>query len=154
MTQQYRVVRAGAILFLIAIITACGSLPGQTPTGTPRPFARFRGEEVVTSLSEAGLALENVRTDTAVGRGAPATFNTRLIFEIPRIAPGGGQVLTFRTLEDLQTWQDYVIGLRGNPETRRTVVYVYVNQNAMLQMNADLTNQEAQAYRDAFLALE
>jgi hypothetical protein len=154
MNQPYRAVRAGAILFLIALITACASLPGQSPTATPRPFAAFRAEDVITRLNEAGLDIANVRSDTAVGRGAPATFNTRVIFEIPRIAPGGGQVMTFRTPEDLQTWQDYVIGLRSNPETRRDVVYVYVNQNAMLQLNANLTNAEAQAYRDIFLALE
>ena len=154
MTQPYRVVRAVAILLIGVLVGACSALPGQTPTATPIPFDRFRAQEVIEQLSAVGLTFQNAQSNTVVGRGAPATFNTRIIFEIPRIAPGGGQIMTFADPEALQAWQDFVTDMRNDPATRRDVVYVYVNQNALLQLNADLTNQEAQAYRDAFLALQ
>jgi hypothetical protein len=46
-------------------------------------------------------------------------------------------------------WQDYVAQLRADSTTRRDVVYVYVKNNVMLQVNANLTTEEANAFRDA-----
>lgn len=157
MIKQYRVRSVTAILVCLALyLSGCSgvALPGQTPTETPRPFDRFTAQEVVDALIAAGLPLQNVQSDISVGRGAPLTFNERLIFEIPRIAPNGGQVVTFTNAEDMQAWQDWIVGLRSNPDTRRDVIYVYTNQNAIIQLNAGLTNQEANVYRDTFLGLE
>jgi hypothetical protein len=158
MIKQYRVLRAIAIAVIAIVVTsgiaACSSIPGLQPTNTPIPFARFNAQQVFDAFAAAGLGFQNPVSDLQAGRGAPLTFNERYIFEIPRIAPLGGQVVIFRTPDDLQAWEEWIADLRNDPTTRRDVVYVYTNGNAMIQLNASLTNVEAGAFRDVFLGLE
>ncbi|MDX2163087.1 MAG: hypothetical protein SF162_17355 [bacterium] len=163
MIKQYRAGKWRAMigwagLLIMLLVSGCEALQGavapQEPTATPRPWAYFRAEGAAEQMIAAGLPLQNLLTDLAVGRGAPLTFNGRVVFEVPRIAPGGGQIVTFSTPEDLQAWEDWIADLRNDPEQRRSVVYVYVNQNALMQLSADLTNQEAAVYRDVFLGLQ
>jgi len=90
---------------------------------------------------------------TVSGRGAPTGFSDRYIFEIPRIAPAGGQVIVFATPEQLQAWQHYIDTLSASADTHRDVVYTYVKENVMLQLSANLTSAEANGYRDAFMGL-
>ncbi|GEM_PF-603643 len=163
--RQYRVPRRSATVvllnlafLLLILMSGCATLEqiasgGATPTPTPLPFDRFNGEEIFAAWQSMGLPLENIRVDMSVGRDAPLTFVQRYVFEIPRIAPGGGQVVIFNTPEDLQAWTDWITTLRNDPEQRRNVVYVYTNANALIQLNADLTNQEAAAYRTVFEGL-
>lgn len=150
MTKQYRVPFTIAILLCGLLLSACGGEEAATPV----PFARFDAQQVFDALTAAGLTIQNPVSNTNAGRGAPLTFNQRYVFEIPRIAPQGGQVVIFRTTEDLKAWEDWIATLRNNPDTRRDVVYVYTNGNALLQLNANLTNQEASAFRQVFLGLE
>lgn len=151
MMKQYRVLFTSAILLCGILLGACGT--GE-PATTPIPFARFDAQQIFDGLAAAGLTIQNPVSNTSAGRGAPLTFNQRYVFEIPRIAPQGGQVVIFRTPEDLKTWEDWIATLRNNADTRRDVVYVYTNGNALLQLNANLTNQEAAAFREVFLGLE
>jgi hypothetical protein len=136
-------------LWAIAIF----ALAACAPQATPAPFDRFNSQQVIDALNAAGATIQNPVQDMIVGRDAPVTFAERVVFEVPSIAPEGGQVLIFRTAQDLQAWTDYITSLQANADTRRSVIYVYTNQNALLQLNANLTNAEATRYRDAFLAL-
>jgi hypothetical protein len=134
-------------LMAILMLVACA------PQATPAPFDRFTSTQVIDALNAAGATIQNPVQDMIVGRDAPVTFSERVVFQIPSVAPEGGQVLIFRTAQDLQAWTDYITSLQASADTRRTVIYTYTNQNAMLQLNANLTNAEATRYRDAFLAL-
>jgi hypothetical protein len=157
MSQQYRVMRWCAIVLCLVCglwISACSGLQGGEPTPTERPWARFRSEDVINALQAVGLSLENLDSNLAAGRGAPLTFSERFTFEIPRIAPNGGQIVIFANQEAMDAWTEWIVDLRNDPETRRDVVYVYTNHNALIQLNAGLTNQEAAAYRDTFLSME
>jgi hypothetical protein len=137
------------LLTMTVLATGCESLGiGQQPP-TPVPFARYTAQDVIDAFSTAGLQVQNMQRDMAVGRGAPNTFSARYEFEVPRIAPGGGQILIFQQQEDLTAWQDYIAQLRADSATRRDVVYVYVKDNVLLQVNANLTTQEAIGFRDA-----
>ena len=136
-------------LWLIAILV----LVACAPQATPPPFARFSSQQIIDGLNAAGATIQNPIQDTIVGRDAPVTFSERVVFQIPSITPEGGQVLIFRTAQDLQAWTDYITSLQASADTRRSVIYVYTNQNAMLKLSANLTNAEATRYRDAFLAL-
>lgn len=158
MLRPYHVRRVLTMLFIgvllmVAALSGCASI-GGAPTATPLPFDRFSAQQMFEAFQAAGLSVQNAQSNTAAGRGAPLTFNERYTFEIARIAPGGGQVVIFRTPEDLQAWLDYIATLRNDPQQRRNVVYVYTNSNALLQLNADLTNQEAEAFRSVFLAVQ
>jgi hypothetical protein len=135
------------LLAMLGLVTACGQ------AAPPPPFARYDAQSVIRALNDAGATIQNPIQDTTVGRDAPSTFSDRILFEVPRIAPEGGQILIFRTQGDLQAWVDYIDRLRGDQNTRRSVVYVYVKDNVMLQLSADLTNEEATLYRSAFEAL-
>ena len=137
------------LLTMTVLATACESLGVGQPPATAIPFARFNAQDVISAFSTAGLQVQGVQRDMAVGRGAPNTFSERYVFEIPRIAPAGGQILVFQQQSDLTAWQSYIAQLRADSATRRNVVYVYVKENVMLQVNADLTSQEANAFENA-----
>ncbi|HLU09424.1 MAG TPA: hypothetical protein VK003_07135 [Oceanobacillus sp.] len=137
------------LLTMTALMAACESLGVGQQQPTPIPFALFTAQDVIQAFSTAGLEVQAVQRDMAVGRGAPNTFSERYVFEIPRIAPAGGQILVFQTQEDLDAWQNYIAQLRADSSTRREVVYVYVKNNVMLQVNANLTTQEARAFENA-----
>jgi hypothetical protein len=142
------------VMTMTALTAGCASLGIGEPTATPIPFNRYTAQDVFSAMSAANLQVQNSQRDLVVGRGAPSTFIDRYIFEIPRIAPSGGQVLIFETPEGLSEWQEYIGQLRSDNSTRRDVVYVFVKDNVMLQVNANLTTQEANAYRDALMGME
>lgn len=161
MRKPYRSFALTAITVLLMVAAAACSgisslLPEQAPpTATPRPFVSFSAQEVVDALTAAGLPIQNAISDLSGGRGgAPLVFTERMVFEIPRIAPFGGQIVIFGAQDDMAEWLAWIETLRSDSATRRSVVYTYSNQNAWLQLSADLTNAEASVYRETFLALQ
>jgi hypothetical protein len=153
MRQQY------PLLLLLAttaaLLTGCGSglLPFLNPTPTPIPFVQFSAQDVFDALAAAGVTVESVESVAMPGRDDPAGFSERYAFQVPSIAPAGGQVIVFEQPADLAAWQAYIDGLRGNSATRRSVVYVYFNGNVMLQLNNALNLRDAEAFREAFEAM-
>ena len=141
--------------YLVLLIMAMTSLfaAGCAQQAAAPSFDHYQAQQVVDALNAAGATVQNPVQNMTVGRNAPATFNNRIIFEIPRIAPDGGQILTFRTAGDMQAWEDYITSLRNDPDTRRPVIYVYTKDNVMLQLNANLTNEEATQYSAALQAM-
>ena len=149
-------VRRYLVIWLLTITTlasGCASLGIGQPTATPIPFERYSAQDVFDAFSTAGLEAQNLQRDMVVGRGAPAHFKDRYVFEIPRIAPAGGQIIVFDRPEDLAEWQAYISELRADAGSRRDVVYVFVKDNILLQVNANLTTQEANAYENALMGL-
>lgn len=137
-------------ILLIAISAFLAACAGEPP---PPPFDQLTAQEVVDALNAASATVQNPVADMVVGRDAPNTFSERIVFQIPSIAPDGGQIIIFRTSADLQAWQSYIDTLRADPDERRSVIYVYVNQNALLQLNANLLPDEASRYSTAFTNL-
>lgn len=153
MSKPYRSFALAAIsVLMLAVIVGCSG--SSAPTEAPRPWARFSAQDVIDALTGVGLPVQNAVSDQAAGRGAPLVFTQRMTFEIPRIAPLGGQVVVFGAQDDMAEWLAWVETIRNDPETRRTVVYTYTNQNAWLQLSAELTNAEATVYRETFLGLQ
>jgi len=153
MRQQYPALVLFA-MFAVLLNAGCSSLGLGPATATPIPFERHSSEDVFRAFARAGLQIQNPQEDMNVtGRGAPSEFKDRFLFEIPRIAPAGGQIIVFATQEQLQAWQDYIQHLSNDSTTHRDVIYVYVKDNVMLQLNTMLTNQEASAFRDAFMGM-
>ena len=140
---------------ILIAVAGCATLGiGGSPTATPIPFDHIDVQDVFNAFARAGLEIANPEKQMLVqGRGAPTEFRDRYIFEIPRIAPNGGQIIAFASPEQLQEWQGYIDKLRSDSETRRDVVYVYVNGNILIQLSASLTTSEANAYRDALMSL-
>lgn len=147
MQQQYRLF---ILIATAAFLTGCASLPFTNPQPTSAPFVRFSAQDVFDAFADAGLSAENPERQISAGRDDPGEFSDRYVFEIPRIAPAGGQIVVFDDPQDLAAWEAYIERLRNDSTTRRGVVYVYVNGNVMLQLNNALTANEANAYRQAF----
>ena len=147
MRQQY------LALILLAILAAgCAILNPSQPT--PVPFDRLSAQDVFDAFARAGLEMQNPQQNLVIsGRGAPTALQDRYTFEIPSIAPAGGQIIVFASPDQLQAWQTYVSQLRSSSDTRRDVIYTYFNANVMLQLSANLTNDQADAYQKAFMSL-
>ncbi|MCK6580108.1 MAG: hypothetical protein L6Q98_18615 [Anaerolineae bacterium] len=141
-------------LLLIAIVLAACEAVNPQPTVTPIPFDRFGVQDVFTTFARAGLPIGGLEQDVTISRDGPRVLKDRWVFEIPRVAPAGGQVIIFADSGQRAEWETYIARLRDDAETRRDVIYTYFHQNIMLQLNTGLTNQEAASYRDALLSLE
>lgn len=141
------------ILAIAAALAGCESVQLLSPEPTAAPFARYAADDVISAFSRAGLQVENVSRNMLMGRGAPSGFRDRYIFEIPRIAPLGGQFMIFDTPEAMSEWLAYVETLRANAQTRRDVIYVYPYANVLLQVNANLLLEEANAFRAALASM-
>ena len=151
MRQQYLPLVVLAILAVFGA-SGCGVLNPPQPTAVP--FVQHNAEDVFNAFGRAGLQIQNPEKNMLVsGRGAPSSFSDRYLFEIPRIAPAGGQIIVFSTPDQLAAWQHYIDTLLASADTRRDVIYVYIKENVLLQLNANLTNQEAKGYSDAFMGL-
>lgn len=135
------------------LLSGCsgGSLPFLgSPTATPLPFALYDAQDVFAAFAAAGLDVTIPEEQVISGRDDPADYKERVVFEIPSIAPLGGQVITFDNADQLAAWQAYIESLRNNSNTRRSVIYVYFKNNVMLQVNSTLTNAQANEFRAAF----
>lgn len=151
MRQQYL---ALLLLAMLAVFLSSGCAILNPTTPTPAPFERYGVGDVFNAFARASLEVQNPQQSTNIqGRGAPSHFSDRYIFELPRIAPSGGQIIVFADASQLQEWQAYIDRLRSSADTRRDVVYVYFKDNVMLQLSTNMTNQEANAYRDAFMGI-
>jgi hypothetical protein len=150
MSKHYLLV---LVLTMLVLVSGCEGLPFGQPEPTEVPFNRFTAQDVFNGFSQAGLAVEAVARDMLIGRDAPSGYSDRYVFEVPRLAPLGGQVLIFDTPEGLGEWLAFIETLRADPDTRRDVAYVYPYANVLLQLNANLLPAEANAFREALYAL-
>ncbi len=154
MLKRY-LVRMGIAILVFMSLAGCaggGNLFGE-PAPTEIPFARFTSQDVLNAFSTAGITIEVIQREMLIGRDAPSTFIDRYTFQVPRIAPSGGQLLIFENEAGLAEWENYISRLRADVATRRDVSYVYINSNALVQVNANLTPPEANQFRDAVASL-
>jgi len=152
MRKRYLVLWSLAIWLVSALfISGCASIGSTPPTAIP--FNRFTAQSVFNALENANVSIQNPQRDMLIGRDAPSTFSDRYIFEVARIAPAGGQMLIFQTPEAMAEWEGYINRLRANTTTRREVIFVYTYGNVILQLNANLTPQEADVFRVTLLSM-
>ncbi len=150
MRQQYLALALLAMLFSAAC-SSISSITGQTAP-TPVPFNLYTAQDVFNAFARAGLEIQNPEKSTSpIGRDAPTGYSERYLFEVPRIAPAGGQIITFSTPDQLQAWKDYIAKLSSQSDTHRDVIYTYFNANVMVQLNSGLTNDEAASFRDVLM---
>lgn len=130
--------RLGLVLFALIALAGCG---GTSPTVTPA-FARYSANDVVSALQPLGITdvRDGVRDPGAV---APNTHSASKDFTIPAIAPKGGQVLVFSTASDLAAMQAWYARF---PDL---APYVYVKNNALVQLNNTLPKAEADKFKSA-----
>lgn len=141
------------IALLVSALVISGCTGNAESNAAPAVFNRFTVQNVRDAFSRAGLPVQVLVRSLFPGRAAPRTFNDRYTFPIARIAPAGGQVLFFTSEQAMDHWLRYIDSLRSDFEHRREVVYVYTHGNILLQLNADLTPEEARAFEQALASL-
>lgn len=154
MPKRYLLSLLIATILLLTLAACGGANPFAAPTPTPLPFNLYTAQAVFDAFTAAGLDVLNPVEEQLAGRDTPGEFGERYVFEIGSIAPAGGQVIVFDTPDQLAAWQSYIQSLRNNSATRRGVVYVYVKNNVMVQLNSSLTNAQANAYQAALNAMQ
>ena len=133
--------RLVTMLLLILGLGACGATASPTAT-----FAHFTSADITKALTPLGIT--NVKAAVRDPQSvAPNTARDNQEFTIPSIAPKGGQVMTFATPSDLAAMQAWFARF---PDL---APYVYVNGNALVQLNSTLPQAEAEKYRVAVAAL-
>ena len=154
MKQRYLVLLVLAMLALGGCGGSGGSIFGGPAEPTALPFQRHTGQDVLNALGAAGLSVDRPTRDMVVGRDAPTTFSDRYTFEITSVAPNGGQVLVFDNPASMQEWVDFIERLRSDSNTRRDVIYTYVHNNVILQINTNLLPDEANRYKAALEGMQ
>lgn len=130
------------IILLILVLTLAGCGPG---------FQQHTADEVVDAFTAAGLPVESPETleydpDDLV----PDNFEEGIRFEITSIEDGGaGRVFTFAEAEGLELMQTYYEGVADLFFT-----WVYAHDNALLVLDGNLSEEEAQAYLAVLEELE
>ena len=124
--------------FVLVALVACG---GTAPTATPT-FARYTADDVIAALQPVGISDvgPHVRDPKSV---APNTYSDARDFTITSIAPKGGQVQIFTSASDLAAMQAWYARF---PDL---VPYVYVQGNALVQLNNTLPKAEAEKFKAA-----
>jgi hypothetical protein len=130
----------GVLLAVIWFVT----LPAILPTWSNQPGS----EQVVQAFRDKGLEVgRSYPVEQEPGwedKPVPKTYQEATRFEIPSLgADAGGRVFVFRTERNLAAVRDYYDGLPGNIRP-----YVYVEDGVLLQLNNELSESEAQKYRD------
>lgn len=117
------------------------------PTATTAPvFARWDTAAVVKAFTAAGLEADGVKAMAPTDYGAaPMTAKEGVRFLIPSLgANNGGRILTFTTAEDLAGTQRYYVEL--GRQNALFFSWVYVKDNALVQINGTLPPEKAKAY--------
>ena len=111
------------------------------------PFDALSAQDVFNAFARAGLEIQNPEKKMTCQRARRAE---RLQRPLPvrnsahRARRGADHRLCHARI-NCRRGRHYIDKLRGNSDTRRDVVYIYVKDNVMLQLSANLTNAEAKA---------
>lgn len=140
------------LVLAMSLLAGCGSAANEA---TSEPFARYSAQDVLDAMTKAGLSVENPQRALAAAQGAPLSFNDRYVFEIlvRNQPPNRGQVLVFNSPDAMKKWQDYITTQKASSETRRNWLFVFERKNVLVQVDPDLTNDEAEQYHKALDSL-
>lgn len=119
-------------LIVVLTVTACGG----------GGFQQHSSSDVVEAFSTAGLPVGEPETLTKSPDDlVPDNFVDGTRFAITTLEDGGGRVYAFDSAEDLQLMQDYYEGV-----TDLFFAWVYTHDNVLLQLNGNLSEDEAREF--------
>jgi len=127
--------------------------PTVTFTSTPM-YAIFTAQQVINAFVSAGLEVGNYEImDSPDDFGAsPYVAIGAIHFYIPSLCPDcGGRVQVFDDPVDLELVRHYYISL--GESSAMLFSWVFVNGNALVQINGDLPEDQARQYETALLSL-
>ena len=140
------------LVLAMSLLAGCG-VGASEPTS--EPFARYKAQDVLDAMTKADLSVENPQRVLAAADGVPLSFNDRYVFQIlvRDQPPNRGQILVFNSPEAMKKWKDYITTQKASSATRRDWLFVFERKNVLLQIDPDLTNDEADQYRKSLESL-
>jgi hypothetical protein len=119
-------------------------------------------EEIANSFKEKQLPMDNIivytqETDVNKLLGKPNQYISKVNFADTRISqvskddPAGGSIETFSTTDDLNTRKGYLEGIFKTIPLLNE--YLYVNGKYLLRLSKELSEDQANKYKEAFMKL-
>ena len=128
---------------------------------TPLP-KELTAKDYCKLLISAGLPIGKVVTYTAETDknkllGRPKQYTSKVNFSDTTLEQGGsdpvgGSIEVFESNQDAQTRKAYIDKI--GEETPLFLEYSYINGKALLRLNSDLTPEQANKYKDAFMKIK
>lgn len=148
----------GMVLVCILIGTFVG---GMFYVFTNKPD--MTSEQLTIELQEASLPIDNIivydeQTDWNKLLGRPNQYVSKVNFADTRLDqtdpenPNGGTIETFNNASDLNTRKIYNESVMNAYPIFKE--YIFVNGNHILRLSYDLTNDQANEYKEAFMAIK
>lgn len=150
-------------LLLLAGCSPASSPPAQntppssavSPAPTAEPFAKFKVEQAVKALQDAGLEVKDPRpytTDELHKSPVPLTMKEAVRFLVPSVCNDcGGRVFSFDSPDDLEQVKRYYEGLGRASGVLSS--WVFVKENILIQINGRLPEAKAKKYGEALANL-
>lgn len=131
--------------------------PTATFTVTPSPTPRFdiwNVQQVQDAIVSAGLEFSNPTSMTKEDYGlAPMSAIEGIHFFLPSLCSDcGGRLYSFANLEDLSLMERYYTEL--GRQSAMFFSWVFVKDNILIQMNGDLSEENAIKYNEVLTGLE
>ena len=130
-------------------------IPSLTPTITPTPkFQKWNTSQVVNKFHDSGLEVESSKPMTKADYGfAPMSAIEAIRFLIPSLCSDcGGRIFSFASEEDLNITRYYYEAL--GKSSAALYSWVFVKDNILVQINGDLPEGKAKAYKQSLDALK
>ena len=130
-----------SVILLSIILTACGSKPHS-----------FTSDQIVTAFKDAGLEAEDTWELTVDDYGLAPYVGSGVRFLIPSLCEDcGGRVFVFESDKDLQSIKDYYETIAE--ASALFFSWIYVRDNALVQINGDLPENQALKYKSALMSI-
>lgn len=109
------------------------------------PFAKFSSQEVANAFKAAGLESENLRPMTRDDYGSAPFVGEGTRFFIPSLGEGsGGRVIAVDSLVNREALRTYYESL--GQQSALFFSWVFVRDNIVVQINGDLSEDDARQY--------
>lgn len=140
-------------LIVCCLFLAACSAPA--PTSTPEPTATpasIAAQALIDMFVDAGLEISDVRVEEWVeGSPMPNSYEERLSFTLPDVAPKGGQVFTCRNKQNCDALYAYFDALKG---IGGPYYYQSAGGTVVAQLNSGLTPDTAAKFQEIVEGIE
>lgn len=146
---------------LCVILCVSISIIGLLYTHNQKPS--MTAEQISTNLKEANIPIDNVivyteETDVNKLLGRPNQYISKVNFADTRLKqydiknPKGGSIETFKNTKDLKARKAYIESVtKASP---LYMEYIFDNGKYLLRLDKDLTNDQVNKYKEAFMSIK
>ena len=110
-------------------------------------------DQIITAFADAGLDAKDPKTMTVDDYGLAPFVGSGVRFLIPSLCENcGGRVFVFDNDKDLESVKTYYEEI--GKSSAIFFSWIFVNNNALVQINGDLPEEQARKYESVLMSLE